>query len=259
MKENYRDEKWIGRRFGMLVVEGAVHIVQNNGNKQWYWKMKCDCGNHAVLKPYDVIKGSTISCGCYRKTREPVGIRHGKSHSKLHNTWCGMNYRCKHHRMYAGRGIKVCDDWKIYENFEKWAYENGFDENKTIERIDVNGDYCPENCKWIPLEEQARNRTTTRWVGYNGEMISLAEAAEKAGLPYKQVFQRIEKYGWTVDRALSTPMKGKSELHKKCDELGLNYHIVYNRIHVYGWSEEEALKIPNLGTGSNQETYKEYK
>lgn len=257
--ENYRDEKWIGKRFGMLTVNEPVHVVFKNGGKQWFWMTRCDCGNEYVGKPNEIISGRVVSCGCYRKTRESVNKRHNKSHTRLHNIWCGMNNRCRHHRLYAGRGIQVCDEWKAYEVFEEWAYANGYDDKKTIERIDVNGNYCPSNCKWIPLEEQARNRTKTKIVEYNGEKMSLAEACEKAGLPYKQVFERIQKHGWSAEKALSTPIRVKSDLHKRCDELGLDYHIVYNRIHIYGWSEEDALRVPNMGVGSNQTTYEKYK
>lgn len=176
---------------------------------------------------------------------------HGESHTRLHNIWCDMHKRCKHHRMYAGRGVKVCDEWAEYENFARWARENGYSETLTIERIDVNGNYCPDNCKWIEFAKQARNRTTTKWVTYKGREMSLSEAAEIAGIPYKQVHARIKK-GWSVDKALSEPIRGKSALHKKCDELGLNYHSVYTRIRS-GWSEEDALTFP-FTIGNNQFT-----
>lgn len=180
--------------------------------------------------------------------------RHGESRTPLHNIWCGINYRCRHHPRYAGRGIKVCEEWAVYENFRDWALNNGYKDGLTIERIDVNEDYCPENCKWIPLGEQARNRTTTRWVDYNGKKVSLAEAAELAGLPYKEVHLRI-KSGWSVEDALSKPLFKKSDLHVKCEENGINYHTVYNRIHLYGWSEERALNTPTKGKGANQTSY----
>ena len=179
---------------------------------------------------------------------------HGESHTKLHNIWCGINNRCKHHPRYAGRGIKKCVEWNEYENFRDWALNNGYEPGLTIERIDVDGDYSPQNCKWIPLEEQARNRTTTKWVEYNGRKMSLAEAAELAGLPYKEVHLRI-KSGWSIEDALSKPLFQKSELHKKCEERGINYNTVYSRIFQYGWSEERALNTPSLGKGANQTSY----
>lgn len=181
---------------------------------------------------------------------------HHESRTKLHNTWTGMNNRCRHDKQYAGRGIKVCEEWSSYEKFARWARENGFRNDLTIERIDVNGDYCPENCKWIPIEKQARNRTTTKWVEFQGRRMSLAEAAEIVGLPYKQVHFRL-KHGWSLERALSTPVRnGRTALRIKCDELGLDYKMVYQRIHTYGWTEEEALSIPIAGKGANGLTYK---
>ena len=184
--------------------------------------------------------------------RNVKGIKtHGESHTRLHDIWCDMHKRCKSHPGYAGRGIKVCKEWGDYIVFAEWARNNGYSDNLTIERVDVNGDYCPQNCKWIEFHKQARNRTTTRWVEYNGRTMSLAEAAEIAGVPYKLVHQRMRK-GWSIERALGEPVEGKSELHKKCDELGLNYHSVYNRIR-RGWSEEDAFTIP-FNIGNNQFT-----
>lgn len=182
--------------------------------------------------------------------------RHLESHTPLHDIWCGINKRCRHHPRYAGRGISACDEWSLYENFRDWALANGYKPGLTIERIDVNGNYCPENCKWIPLAEQARNRTTTRWVDYDGRKMSLAEAAELAGLPYKEVHLRI-KSGWSEYDALHTPIQSpKSELRKICDERGLNYHTVYSRVHMYGWTVEDAVSTPTLGKGANQTSYR---
>ena len=178
---------------------------------------------------------------------------HHESHTRLHNIWCDMNKRCKSNPRYAGRGIFVCDEWKDYSAFASWARSNGYSDELTIERINVNGPYEPNNCKWITLEKQARNRTTTRWVMYGGEKMSLAEASERSGIPYKVAHLRI-KSGWSVEKALSVPVRSKSELHKKCDELGLNYHTVYNRIRM-GWTEDEALKTRFAGIGANQTTY----
>ena len=143
--------------------------------------------------------------------RKPSGKRtHGESHTRLHNIWCGMNNRCDpshaSSRGYGDRGITVCDDWKSYENFAAWARENGYADELTIERINVNESYCPENCKWIPFKKQARNRRTTHWVKYEGLKMSLAEACERAGLPYKQVFWRMAHAGWTFEKAITTPM-----------------------------------------------------
>lgn len=206
----YNNPDWIGQRFGRLVVLEPVNITLGNGDKEWHWRVHCDCGCEKVMKPITLINGKSVSCGCYRKSGEQVPTRHCESHTPLHNIWCGMNNRCnpnhKNNRGYGERGIAICDEWRDYENFAKWARENGYEEGLSIDRIDVNGDYCQDNCRWIPMAEQARNRRTTHWVEYDGRKMSLAEACEIAGLPYKQVFERIVKRKWDVNKALSTPI-----------------------------------------------------
>lgn len=255
----YNGNEWIGQKYNMLTVIGTIH----KGN-QWFWEVKCDCGNVTTVMPRDVLHGHTKSCGCYKLSGKQTPIVHGESHTPLHNIWCGMNNRCnpnhKNSERYGGRGIQVCDEWSDYTKFAKWARENGYEEGLTIERKDVNGDYCPENCTWISLGRQARNRRTTFWVDYNGERISLAEAAERAGLTYKEVHYRIKKLKWPIERALSEPIKtGENSLRRRCKEAGMNYNRVYNRIFIYGWSEEEALSIPILPRGANGLSYKKYK
>lgn len=251
----YNSSEWIGKKYNMLTVIEPINVTLNNGNKQWLWKCRCDCGNEKVLKPLEVIKGHCVSCGCYRlKVVKTSCLIHGESHTKLHNIWCGMNSRCDPSHVdaerYGKRGIRVCEEWHDYTKFAEWARSHGYEDGLSIERIDVNGNYCPENCTWIPFPKQARNRRTTRWVEYQGKTMSLAEAAERAGLPYKQVHFRI-KHGWTVEAALSTPLiKGKSEMRKKCDAAGVDYNRVMARIQS-GWTEEDALNTPVHPVGAN--------
>ena len=152
---------------------------------------------------------------------------HGESHTPLHNIWCGINNRCDpehiHSERYGKRGIVMCEEWQSYEVFAEWARNNGYEEGLTIERIDVNGNYCPENCTWIPLERQARNRRKTHWVIYKGRRMSLAEACELAELPYKQVFWRMAHSGWTFEKAISTPMgaaRGQRDSNHVCEVCG---------------------------------------
>ena len=218
----YNSDEWIGKKYNMLTVIEPVHVKNKMGN-MWYWKVVCDCGNKKTARPIEVLSGRMKSCGCYRKKKAPWNTRHNESHTRLHNIWCGMIQRCnpenKHSERYGKRGIRVCDEWKTYEKFSAWALENGYSEDMTIERLDVNGNYCPENCAWIPIGKQARNRRTTFWVEYNGEKMSLAEACERANLPYKQVFSRIKVEGWSLGKALSTPIGetiGKTKYRCTC-------------------------------------------
>lgn len=250
---HYSDAKWIGQKFRMLTVLESVHVIRSNG-PAWYWRVRCDCGNERVVNPCDVVSGHTMSCGCYRKNKPSPTATHRESHTRLHDIWCDMNKRCdpKHSERtiarYGARGISVCDEWKEYIVFAEWARSHGYSDELTIDRIDVNGNYCPENCRWIPRSQQARNRRTTHWVEYKGETISLAEACEKAGLPYKQVFERITKGRWPVWEALSVPMGGKRISERKsisalAREHGLNPATVHSRLYD-GWDLDRALNTP---------------
>ncbi|MBQ1780613.1 MAG: hypothetical protein II001_04185 [Bacteroidales bacterium] len=187
------------------------------------------------------------------KNYEHDPVKYADHHSRLHKIWSGMKYRCRHNKQYLGRGIVVCDEWQLYEPFRDWAKANGYRDDLTIERIDVDGNYCPENCTWIPFEEQARNRTTTRWVEYNGEKMSLSKAAELSGMPYKLVHGRI-KNGWDLERALTTPVFTSGEVCRRCKEANVSYHLVISRLRM-GWSLDEAISTPSLGIGANQTSY----
>lgn len=204
----YNNPEYIGKRFGSLVVKDIRH--EPNGKPYWWmWLCKCDCGKEKWIRPDAVLFGHSRTCGCGK--RHDGAVIHGESKTRLYMIWGRMLERCNPcsthgTARYAQRGISVCGEWKEYKNFAKWAKENGYADNLTIERIDNDGCYCPENCKWIERKKQARNRGTTFWIDYQGKKMSLAEACEISGLPYKSVHARIAQLGWPVDKALSIPM-----------------------------------------------------
>lgn len=160
-----------GQRFGRLVV---IERAGSNKSKRATWKCQCDCGSITIVVGYSLERGNTKSCGCLHG--ELLGKRnakHGKTHSRLYGVWLGMKERCynpnsNRYQNYGDRGIKLCDNWRDnFQAFYDWAMANGYDENApygqcTIDRIDVNGDYCPNNCRWVDLKAQRNNRTDSR-------------------------------------------------------------------------------------------------
>lgn len=198
-----------GKHYGRLV---AIEKVDNDRNNHKRWLCKCECGNEAIVLENDLVTSKTRSCGCYYKeTRKTVSKTHGGSKTRLFHIWSSMRKRCenpshKDYGYYGGRGITVCDEWNEYEAFSKWAYENGYADNLSIDRIDVNKGYSPDNCRWADAITQANNTRRNRMITYNGETKSLAMWARQYDLPQKLVRRRLED-GWSTEKALITPRR----------------------------------------------------
>lgn len=161
-----------GQRFGRLTVIRTASERTKTGNFQWV--CYCDCGTEVNVISNNLRNGHTKSCGCYERERiSETQATHRQSHKRLYNVWSGMKQRCynkksKFYKDYGGRGIKVCEEWRHdYQAFHDWAYANGYDEAApkwkcTIDRIDVDGDYHPENCRWVDMKTQRHNRRDSR-------------------------------------------------------------------------------------------------
>lgn len=203
-----------GQRFGRLVV---LRYAGTNRHRAALFECKCDCGNQGVYKGTSLKDGTTKSCGCfYRDTRKLIGkknagvlcpdgsmnIRHGdakKGHKvRLYNIWAKMKGRCSNpnvdnYKFYGGRGIKVCQEWNTYEPFRDWALSHGYSDNLSIDRIDNDGDYSPENCRWISTKEQAFNKRNSIYLEHNGERKPLKQWCEEKGVSYKAAHARYKK------------------------------------------------------------------
>ena len=159
-----------GKRFGRITAIMPLQKRTRNGGV--VWQCRCDCGKEFQTTANALRTNMTTSCGCKRievLKNSPIHITHGGESDRLYGVWRGMKQRCKNpnhnrYRFYGGRGIKICPEWeKDYSAFREWAYANGYDEYAprgecTIDRIDVDGDYTPENCRWVTMKVQNRNK-----------------------------------------------------------------------------------------------------
>lgn len=164
----------VGKRFGKLVViSRSDDYVSPSGGRLVRWLCQCDCGNTAIVNAGTLARGDTKSCGCLRteflKEKNLGNFKHGGSHDRLYKVYLNMKSRCYNqnndsYKYYGGRGIKICDEWlNSYIEFKRWAYSAGYDEDAyhgecTIDRIDVNGNYEPQNCRWVSMAVQCKNK-----------------------------------------------------------------------------------------------------
>lgn len=203
-----------GQRYGRLVaIERAENKVSKSGKVRARWLCQCDCGNKKIVLLDDLRGGQTKSCGCLSaEISSKKSKTHGMSGTRIYVEWASMKARCynkesKSYNRYGGRGIRVCQEWlDDFMNFYNWAMANGYRDDLTIERKDVNGNYCPENCCWITAKEQAKNRRTTlKTRDKNGNEVYAMDIAEENGIPMNVVIAR-KSSGWDLNKALNTPL-----------------------------------------------------
>lgn len=196
------------QRFGKVVLLNETKKI--NGRK--FQKVKCDCGNVRYIRN-DKFP-NVISCNCERRNKFGLST---EDYERLYNVWKNMVSRCYNiendrYYTYGKRGITVCDEWKNdFKNFAKWAVDNGWKVGLSIERKDLNGNYCPQNCIFITMAEQARNKTSNVLLTYNGKTKCVAEWCEELGLSSKTVYKRI--YDGYTDANI---ILYKGDLRRRC-------------------------------------------
>lgn len=197
-----------GRRFGRLVA--LRQAAERVGPKQCIgWVCSCDCGKEIVVRGYSLRDGNTRSCGClFLDSVITHGQTRGRQGSGAYRSWDHMIQRCtnhshKHYANYGGRGISVCERWMSFEAFRADMGERP--PGTTLDRIDVNGNYEPTNCRWATLLEQQNNRRDNRMICYGGRQMSLADWSRETSLTTPCISGRLKRK-WSIEKALTTPM-----------------------------------------------------
>lgn len=257
---------------------GRLYIKEYLGEKKWL--CLCDCGNEKIINGNSLRKkDATKSCGCLAKELTVQrSIKHNKSNERIYRTWINMKQRCyntqsHNYEEYGGRGIEICKEWMDdnngFINFYSWAVENGYNNTLEIDRINVNGNYEPNNCRWITNLKQQRNKQDTIIINVDGKEIPLLDYLESINRlnDYGMIKTRITKGKMHIDDALSIPRQKK---YRTVNYNGNNINIkeylrllgrldeysrVLNRLNT-GLSIEDALTIPKQ---KNQYTFNKVK
>lgn len=193
----------VGKKFDYITVIKEIGRAKNN---EKLYLCKCDCGNQIVRSKYYFNKkfANPISCGCVKRTSKR---KHNMAGTRIYKRWLDMKHRCygvnsNDYKDYGGRGIVVCDEWlHDFNAFYKWSIENGYTDKLSLDRIDVNGNYEPDNCRWTTAKVQAHNRRNTIYVTYHGETLPLSDLCERYNVIYSTVSKRYKR-GWDLDRCL---------------------------------------------------------
>lgn len=203
-----RTSNLTGQKFGRLTVFGRRMCDKTKRN---LWHCQCECGNTTLVSAYDLTSGKTKSCGCLRKDVTSARRKtHGMSNSRLYRIWNAMKERCqcptnKQYKDYGERGISVCDEWQNdFETFRDWAIANGYEDDLSIDRIDHNGNYCPENCRWATGKEQNSNKRNNHILNFNGKSQTIQQWSEETKIPFATILYRVSN-GWAIEAALTLP------------------------------------------------------
>lgn len=267
----------VGQRFGKLTVIKDLGLRKRaDGRNNSWFLCRCDCGNECEKKGTVLKSGKVNSCGClYKELAHNKPNYHGKTHKKLYQVWSAFRGRCNcptdaAYKNYGGRGIGYAPEWDDYLIFEKWAFENGYQENVglTLERIDVNKGYTPDNCCWDTRKRQSNNKRNNLYFTIDGVTHTLAEWCEIYNVPYSRVDVRMNALGWSFEDALfkercfpihTITYKGETKTTKEWAKItGLSTDIIRRRLKS-GWTPEEIIETPKMVNGGSSEWRKTHR
>ena len=195
-----------GMKFNRLTA--LEYICQGSSGARW--KFKCDCGKEIVTASYHVRRGLTKSCGCWNEQNKHDRYRiHGMHKTRLYTAWSHMkqrclNPKCREYQHYGGRGITVCNEWlDDFINFRDWAHKNGYREDLTLDRIDNNQGYYPENCRWVSMVVQENNKRNNHYYLFKGQMKTLSQIAKEYHISRNSLYYRVNVVGKNLEMAVT--------------------------------------------------------
>ena len=194
------------QKFGKLT---ALNREENDKHGQARWKCICDCGNIIITSSHSLRSGHTKSCGCTRNDKIKMqNYKHGMSNTRLFHIWMGLKHRCTNPnfcdaKLYSERGITICDEWKNdFTAFYDWSMLNGYNDSLSIDRIDSNGNYCPQNCRWANHYVQANNRRNSNIVTYHGNSNNLDDMCRSLNVNSKVIRSRMKRNNLSFEEAV---------------------------------------------------------
>lgn len=210
MKRIENIENYINKKYNRLTIKSVNGEVK--GRCSTWLNCQCECGNMKVIRFDYLVNGRTKSCGCYRKDNARKQSKeletHHLSNTRLFEIHRAMKRRCydkrvKHYKDYGARGIKVCNEWlNSLESFANWSYANGYNDTLTIDRIDNNGNYEPNNCRWVDNTIQANNKRNNIFLEYNGEKKTIAQWSRDLNIKYGKIYNRAIINNMTIENIL---------------------------------------------------------
>ncbi|ADH03201.1 HNH endonuclease [Bacillus phage W.Ph.] len=206
-------KSYVGTKVNRMYINGVVSIKGRN-----HFNCTCDCGTVKVVRCDGVINGTVKSCGCLMKeTNRDSKLTHGDSYTRLYSIYQNMKARCNNpnnpkYEYYGGRGIAVCEEWLTdFATFKQWSETNGYNSALTIDRVDNNKNYEPDNCRWVTMAQQLRNTRRSKLIEYNGEVKSLVDWCLHFDIPYKSTQTMLSKGEKTIEEIFTRKVNRRGE------------------------------------------------